>query len=53
MDILYNREINQIKINETLLKTKPKFITFRILDDNENTFDANDIKSKYQGRGMY
>lgn len=35
LDVLYNKEINEIKITEQILQAKPKPITFRILENDE------------------
>ena len=45
MDVLFNKEINQIKIKELIGQQKPKPITFRILED-----DVDDFRSQFQGK---
>lgn len=44
LDILFNKEINQIKLIEHVEKQKPKPITFRIMDDDED-----ELKAQFQG----
>ncbi|CAI2374522.1 unnamed protein product [Moneuplotes crassus] len=36
LDVLFNFEINQIKAEEIVQQVKPKPITFRIIDENDN-----------------
>ena len=36
LDILFNKEINEIKDQELLMNAKPKPITFRVMDGEEN-----------------
>ena len=45
LDILFNKEINQIKMMEMQGQQKPKPITFRILEDDHQ----DKIKSRVQG----